>query len=161
MDSMYPSRRALLLGLAASVSAAACGGGSNSTSPTTNNQTWVANVPFSFTDLTAGTGDEAVTGLRVSVDYFGWLYSTATTDNKGSLFDTSCPSTCTPFAFTLGSGQVIKGFDQGVAGMRVGGIRRVIMPPDMAYGAAGNQSIPPNATLVFEIRLNGIVMSAT
>jgi FKBP-type peptidyl-prolyl cis-trans isomerase FkpA len=160
-DPTYPSRRALLLGLAASVSAAACGG-SSSTAPTQTDQTWVANVPFTTTDLTAGTGDEVVAGLNLSVDYFGWLYSTATTDNKGSLFDTSCPSTCTPIQFVVGSGRLIRGFEQGVLGMRIGGIRRVTIPPDLAYGATGSGSaIPPNATIIFEIRANGIVVSAT
>lgn len=158
-EPIRPSRRALLLGLAASVSAAACGG-SSSTSPSPTTQTWVANVPFSTTDLTAGTGEEVVNGLTLSVDYFGWLYSTAATDNKGSLFDTSCPSTCTPLQFTVGSGRLIKGFEQGVVGMRIGGIRRVTIPPDLGYGATGSGSaIPPNATIIFEIRANGVVVS--
>ena len=60
----------------------------------------------------------------------------------------------TPLTFVVGAGQLIRGFEQGVIGMRVGGTRRVVMPPDLAYGAAGNQSIPPNATLIFEIRVN-------
>jgi FKBP-type peptidyl-prolyl cis-trans isomerase FkpA len=155
-----PSRRALLLGLAASVSAAACGG-SSSTAPTPTDQTWVANVPFSATDVTAGTGAEAVTGSRIVVDYYGWLYSTATTDNKGALFDTSLQTGRTPFQLVLGAGNVIAGWEQGIPGMKVGGIRRLIIPPALAYGATGNNSIPPNATLIFEIRLNDILVSAT
>ena len=158
-DLSHPSRRALLLGLMTSVTAAACGG-SSSTAPTAVDQTWVANVPFSTTDVQAGTGDEVVAGLNLSVDYFGWLYSTAASDNKGSLFDTSCPSTCTPIQFVVGSGRLIRGFEQGVLGMRIGGIRRVTIPPDLAYGATGSGSIPPNATIIFEIRANGIVVSA-
>ncbi|WP_396626967.1 FKBP-type peptidyl-prolyl cis-trans isomerase [Luteitalea sp.] len=161
-DLMYPSRRALLLGLAASVSAAACGGSGNSaTSPSSTNQTWVANVPFSATDVQPGTGAEAVNGSRCVVDYYGWLYSTATTDNKGSLFDTSLQAGRTPFTFVLGAGSVIRGWEQGVPGMKVGGIRRLVIPPELAYGSTGSGSIPPNATLIFEVRLNDILVSAT
>lgn len=157
VDVTNPSRRALLLGLATAATGVACGGSSSPTTPS-QNQTWVANVPFTITELTAGSGDAAVVGVRVSVDYYGWLYSTATTDNKGTLFDTSCPSTCSPFAFTLGANQVIRGFEQGVLGMRPGGLRRVIIPPDLGYGATGSgSSIPPNATLIFEIRFNNVV----
>ncbi|MGV3519035.1 FKBP-type peptidyl-prolyl cis-trans isomerase [Luteitalea sp.] len=143
-----------------SVTAAACGG-SSSTAPTAVDQTWVANVPLTATDLTAGTGAEAVSGSRMVVDYFGWLYSTATTDNKGNLFDTSLQTGRTPFQFVLGAGQVIQGWDQGLPGMRVGGVRRLVIPPALAYGSTGSGSIPPNATLVFEVRLNDIVISAT
>lgn len=161
-DLMYPSRRALLLGLAASVSAAACGGGGDSaTSPSSTDTTYVTNLPLTITDLTAGTGVEAVNGSRCVVDYYGWLYSTATTDNKGALFDTSLQTGRTPFTFVLGSGQVIAGWEQGVPGMKVGGIRRLIIPPALAYGSTGSGAIPPNATLVFEVRLNDILVSAT
>jgi FKBP-type peptidyl-prolyl cis-trans isomerase FkpA len=157
-----PSRRALLLGLVASVSAAACGGSSSTpTSPSTTDQTWVANVPFSATDVTVGTGAEAGNGSRVVVDYYGWLYSTATTDNKGSLFDTSLQAGRTPFQYVVGSGQVIAGWEQGIPGMKIGGIRRLIIPPALAYGSTGSGSIPPNATLVSEVRLNDILVSAT
>jgi FKBP-type peptidyl-prolyl cis-trans isomerase len=151
----------MLLGLVASVSAAACGSSSTPTSPTTTDQTWVANVPFSATDLTAGTGAEAVNGSRVVVDYYGWLYSTATSDNKGSLFDTSLQTGRTPFQYVVGTGQVIAGWEQGIPGMKVGGIRRLIIPPALAYGTTGSGSIPPNATLVFEVRLNDVLVSAT
>ena len=161
LEPTHSSRRALLLGLLTSVTAAACGGSSD-TAPTPVNQTWVANVPFSTTDLTVGTGDEVVNGLVLSVDYVGWLYSTATSDNKGNPFDTSCPSTCNPLQFTVGAGRLIKGFEQGVVGMKIGGIRRVTIPPDLAYGATGSGStIPPNATLIFEIRANGVVVTPT
>lgn len=143
------------------MSAAACGG-SSSTAPSPTDQTWVANVPFSTTDLTAGTGAEAIAGSRIVVDYYGWLYSTATSDNKGSLFDTSLQTGRTPFQLVLGAGQVIPGWEQGIPGMKVGGIRRLIIPPALAYGSTGSGSaIPPNATLVFEVRLNDILVSAT
>jgi FKBP-type peptidyl-prolyl cis-trans isomerase len=161
-DFTHPSRRALLLGLAASVSAVACGGSSSTpTSPTATDQTWVANVPFSATDVTAGTGAEAANGSRVVVDYYGWLYSTATSDNKGQLFDTSLQTGRTPFQYVVGTGQVIAGWEQGIPGMKIGGIRRLIIPPALAYGSTGSGSIPPNATLVFEVRLNDILISAT
>lgn len=160
-DLSHPSRRALLLGLMTSVTAAACGG-SSSTAPTAVDQTWVANVPLTATDLTVGTGAEAVNGSRMVVDYYGWLYSTATTDNKGTLFDTSLRTGAAPFQFVLGAGQVIQGWEQGLPGMKVGGIRKLVIPPALAYGSTGSgQSIPPNATLVFEVRLNDIVISAT
>ena len=158
LEPAYPSRRALPLGLAAPVSAAACGGSSNTTTPSPTDQTWVANVPFSTTDLQVGDGEEVVDGKTVSVDYYGWLYSTAASDNRGSLFDTSCLSTCAPIRVTMGANQVIKGFEQALLGMKVNGIRRATIPPDLAYGATGNGSvIPPNATLIFEVRVNGIV----
>ena len=155
-DLALPSRRALFLGLLATASAAACGGGGNPNEPS-QNATWIANVPFSTQDLQGGEGEEVINGLRISVDYFGWLYNTTTADNKGSLFDASCQTTCSPIAFTVGAGSLIRGFEQGVLGMRIGGIRRVIIPPDLAYGSTGSGTIPPNATIIFEIRVNAVV----
>lgn len=87
----------------------------------------------------------------MTVNYTGWLYDSTKTDNKGTQFDTSIGRG--PFPFTLGVGQVIKGWDQGVVGMKVGGSRRLIIPPDLGYGAAGNGPVPGNATLVFDIDL--------
>ena len=158
----HPSRRALLLGLMTSVTAAACVGSNDTTGPTTVEQTWVANVPLTTTDLTVGTGAEAVNGARLVVDYYGWLYNAAGTDNKGTLFDTSLRTGAAPFQFVLGAGNVIQGWEQGLPGIKVGGIRRLIVPPALAYGSTGSGSaIPPNATLVFEVRLNDILVSAT
>jgi len=109
-----------------------------------------ANVPFSTVDLRAGTGATAAVGSPVSVIYTLWLYNAGGIDNKGSRLETG------PFSFTVGQG-VIPGFSQGVAGMRVGGLRRVTLPPSLAYGAAGSPpSIPGNATLIFEIELVSI-----
>jgi peptidylprolyl isomerase/FKBP-type peptidyl-prolyl cis-trans isomerase FkpA len=95
-----------------------------------------------------GTGAEARAGLRVEVHYTGWLLD-------GKQFDSSRGGA--PFGFALGAGQVIKGWDQGVAGMRVGGRRRLTIPPELAYGMRGYPGvIPPQATLVFEVELLGV-----
>lgn len=110
-------------------------------------------VPFSTTDLRVGTGTEASTGRNIAVNYTGWLYSTVAADNKGTRFDSSLDPGRTPLVFVVGTNQLIPGFSQGVIGMRTGGLRRVVMPPNVAYGAAGRDSIPPNATLIFEIEL--------
>jgi FKBP-type peptidyl-prolyl cis-trans isomerase len=108
-------------------------------------------VPFSQTDLTVGTGADAVGGGLLTVDYTGWLYNPSTTDHKGVMFDTSIGKT--PFTFTLGAGQVIAGWDQGILGMKVGGVRRLVIPPSLAYGATRSGAIPANATLLFDITL--------
>ena len=121
-----------------------CGG--NSTAPSSN-------VSFTQTDLVVGTGATANAGNRVTVAYTGWLFDSSQPNSKGRQFDSS-PS----FTFTVGTGQVIKGWDQGVPGMRVGGQRRLIIPPDLGYGSAGAGGglIPPNAALVFDITLISI-----
>jgi len=111
------------------------------------------NVPYDQTDLVVGTGAEAVNGAFVTVDYAGWIYQEGAPESKGRLFETSV-NRPQPFSFRLGTRQVIQGWDIGVPGMRVGGIRRLILPPDLAYGSAGSgSSIPPNATLIFEVEL--------
>lgn len=107
-------------------------------------------VPFSTTDITVGTGTEARTGQTVRLFYTGWVYSTTATDNKGSQFDTN---TSTGLSFTIGAGQVIKGFEQGVTGMKVGGKRRIVIPPSLGYGTSGSGSIPGNAHIIFEVEL--------
>jgi len=94
----------------------------------------------------------------VTVNYTGWLYDTTKTDNKGIQFDSSANST--PFSFTLGQGQVIAGWDRGVPGMKVGGIRRLVVPPSLAYGSARYGPIPPDATLVFDIELVDVQTTA-
>ncbi len=108
-------------------------------------------APFSQTDLRVGTGADAVAGRQLTVNYTGWFYSENATDKKGPVFDTSRGQP--PLAFILGTGSVIEGFDRGATGMKVGGLRRLIIPPSLAYGAIRTRSIPPNATLVFEIEL--------
>jgi peptidylprolyl isomerase/FKBP-type peptidyl-prolyl cis-trans isomerase FkpA len=100
-------------------------------------------------DSKVGTGAEAVAGKSVTVHYTGWL-------TNGTKFDSS-KDHGQPFSFQLGAGQVIKGWDQGVAGMKVGGVRKLTIPPSLAYGANGAGGvIPPNATLVFEVELLGV-----
>lgn len=95
-------------------------------------------------DLTVGEGAEAEVGKLLTVDYTGWL-------EDGTEFDSSVGGQ--PFQFTLGQGRVIKGWDEGVVGMKVGGKRKLIIPPDLAYGEGGSGSIPPNSTLTFEVEL--------
>jgi FKBP-type peptidyl-prolyl cis-trans isomerase FkpA len=103
------------------------------------------------TDLVVGTGLEATTGRNVSVHYTGWLADDSRPERKGTQFDSSIGRT--PFSFRLGGGQVIAGWDQGIPGMRVGGKRRLVIPPSLGYGATGGGPIPPNATLVFDVEL--------
>ena len=101
-------------------------------------------------ELTAGTGEAAVAGRKVTVHYTGWLF---TNGQKGGKFDSS-RDRGEPFVFPLGKGHVIKGWDEGVAGMKVGGKRQLTIPPELGYGSRGAGGvIPPNATLIFEVEL--------
>jgi len=127
--------------IAAAVAASACT--ASSTAP--------SSAPFSQTDVKVGVGDPVASGNTVTVDYTGWLYDPSKSDFKGLVFDTSIGRD--PFTFTIGSGQVIDGWEQGIPGMKVGGLRRLIIPPSLAYGATRSGPIPPNATLLFEIEL--------
>ncbi len=107
-------------------------------------------------DVKPGTGAAAVAGNNVTVHYTGWLYDEAAPDHHGKKFDSS-RDRGTPFSFPLGAGMVIKGWDQGVEGMKVGGQRTLIIPPELGYGARGAGGvIPPNATLVFDVELLGV-----
>jgi FKBP-type peptidyl-prolyl cis-trans isomerase FkpA len=104
-------------------------------------------------DARVGTGAEAVAGRTVTVHYTGWLYDGSRPDRKGTKFDSSRDRN-EPFSFSLGGGQVITGWDEGVAGMRVGGQRTLTIPSSMGYGAQGAGGvIPPNATLLFDVEL--------
>lgn len=126
--------------LALALAVSGCGK-DNPTSPS-------ANVPFSTVDVRVGTGAEATTGRTASINYSGYLYSATAAENKGTPFGAGS------FPFVVGATDIIPGFNQGVQGMRVGGIRRVIVPPNLAYGAQGRPpEIPGNATLVFQIEL--------
>jgi FKBP-type peptidyl-prolyl cis-trans isomerase FkpA len=103
-------------------------------------------------DVKAGSGAEAVKGKAVVVHYTGWLYDPVTSQ-KGAKFDSSRDRN-EPFVFPLGQGRVIRGWDEGVQGMKVGGQRTLIIPPDMGYGERGAGGvIPPNATLIFDVEL--------
>ncbi len=107
-------------------------------------------------DTVVGSGTEATSGKSVSVHYTGWLHDAAQADGHGKKFDSSLDRR-QPFDFNLGAGQVIRGWDEGVAGMKVGGKRTLVIPPEMGYGARGaGGDIPPNATLVFEVELLGV-----
>jgi FKBP-type peptidyl-prolyl cis-trans isomerase FkpA len=106
------------------------------------------------TDLRLGTGAEASTGQRVTVNYTGWLFDAAKPDQKGKQFDSSIGRG--PFTFLLGAGQVIKGWDQGVAGMKVGGQRRLVIPPSLGYGPNANGPIPASSTLIFDVEVLGV-----
>ena len=120
--------------------------GCGSKTPTDPSQ--VSGVAYSQTDLVVGTGKVAAVGNTVSTNYTLWLYNAAGADSKGKQLQTG------PFTLVLGSSSAIQGYQQGVVGMAVGGKRRMIIPPSLAYGAAGNPpDIPSNATIVFEVEL--------
>ena len=111
-----------------------------------------AGVPFSVTDLTVGMGPAATNGQLLTVDFTGWLFDAGAPDKKGTVFDTSVGRL--PFVFTLGAGQVIQGWDLGLVGMRVGGQRLLVIPPELGFGQQGaGATVPPNAPLIFEVAL--------
>ena len=123
------------------------------TSSVTTNQTTTmesTTLPdgLQITDLVVGTGTQAVAGNTVSVDYVGTL-------TNGKQFDSTAAHGGQPFSFVLGAGQVIRGWDEGVAGMRVGGERKLVIPPSLGYGSqsVGNGLIPANSTLIFTVKL--------
>jgi FKBP-type peptidyl-prolyl cis-trans isomerase len=132
--------------------AVACGGSDSSSnsgstlSPSSNNN---ATTQLIVVDVALGTGAVANSGNRITVSYSGFLFDASGVETKGRQFDSS-----SAFTFTLGAGQVIKGWDQGVAGMKVGGLRKLTIPPELAYGDRGFPgAIPPRSTLVFEVEL--------
>jgi FKBP-type peptidyl-prolyl cis-trans isomerase FkpA len=121
----------------------ACGGNTENTSVT----------QLIRQDDVVGTGAEAQSGRVVTVHYTGWLYDQTRPDRRGNKFDSSRDRN-EPFSFNLGAGEVIRGWDEGVAGMKVGGRRTLTIPPDMGYGARGAGGvIPPNSTLLFDVEL--------
>jgi FKBP-type peptidyl-prolyl cis-trans isomerase len=106
-----------------------------------------------ITDSKVGTGAEATARKQVTVHYSGWLYDANAADHHGKKFDSSRDHG-QPFSFQLGAGQVIRGWDDGVAGMKVGGARTLVIPPELGYGRRGaGAAIPPNAVLVFDVEL--------
>ena len=132
--------------LLAALAVAGCKSSDSPTAPT--DPSVGLNVPFSATDLTVGTGAEATVGRNVTLQYTGWLYHPNAVQNKGTQFDTGVFG-----PFVLGT-TVIGGWNQGIPGMRVGGTRRLVIPPALGYGAQGSGGrIPGNATLLFEVTL--------
>ena len=114
----------------------------------TENEVVTMDSGLKYIDVTVGEGGEANAGQMVSVHYTGWLVA-------GSKFDSSVDRG-QPFEFPLGDGRVIKGWDEGVAGMKIGGVRKLIIPSDMGYGSRGAGPIPPDSTLIFEVELLGV-----
>jgi FKBP-type peptidyl-prolyl cis-trans isomerase FkpA len=148
MNGNRPLRKIAVVALVGFI--AACSGGKPGAMPAGGV------VPMQSKELKSGTGEGVTAGKIAVVQYTGWLYDAAAADNKGKQFDSS-RSSGQPFRFPVGAGQVIKGWDQGVVGMKVGEGRRLIIPPDLAYGDSGAGGvIPPGATLVFDIDLVAI-----
>ena len=116
--------------------------------------TGTENMPLQKIELAPGAGAEIKSGQTALVHYTGWLYDAAAPENKGKKFDSSVDRN-EPFEFPVGAGMVIKGWDEGVAGMKPGGKRRLVIPPELGYGArgAGGGLIPGGATLVFDVEL--------
>ena len=156
-----------LICLAVAFLAAGCDNNDGGGSPTDPSQ---VTVQFSTTDLAVGTGAEAVSGRTATLLFELWLYNPAGTASKGTRIQGStdavpqAPGTQVgPVTYVVGTrqlvpgpGQIITGFDQGVVGMRVGGKRRMYIPPNLAYGSSGQGPIPPNASIVFEVELTNV-----
>ncbi|MDY0974351.1 FKBP-type peptidyl-prolyl cis-trans isomerase [Massilia sp. CFBP9012] len=137
----------LIAAFAAMLALTACGGGgSDDNKPAVSSP-----ATLTKTDITVGTGAEAITGKRVSTQYVLWLYNDKATDFKGARLEAGDLP-----AYVIGSGRVIPGYDQGVIGMKVGGKRTVLIPSNQAYGPAGNGPIPGNSGLVYEITLTKV-----
>jgi FKBP-type peptidyl-prolyl cis-trans isomerase len=140
--------RAAIIGIALAMFASCVQDQDNDTMDGRSNITTLMKI-----DEATGSGHEALPGRRVVVHYTGWLYNETKADKKGGKFDSSRDSG-RPFDFRLGRGEVIRGWDEGVAGMKVGGRRTLTIPPDYGYGAQGSPPvIPPNATLIFDVEL--------
>lgn len=139
MFTAFRTRLALAAGFSGLLLAPACG----SPSPTSPS----VNVPFSKIDLVFGTGAEATAASTITVKYTGWVYDSSKTDSKGTQFEANTAGV------TYALPGLIQGWIQGVPGMKVGGSRRLVIPPSLAYGNRQNGSIPPNSTLVFDIEL--------
>jgi FKBP-type peptidyl-prolyl cis-trans isomerase len=135
----------VLIALLGVLLVAGCSSGAPSSAPQGGNNTVTTSDGLQYTDDQVGTGAVAEPGKNVSVHYTGWLMN-------GTKFDSS-RDRGQPFSFPLGAGRVIKGWDEGVAGMRVGGKRTLIIPPDLAYGSRATGPIPANSTLKFEVEL--------
>lgn len=146
-------RRTLLLTLSASLALAACGGGGGSAGAPAGSDPngWNAVTTLKTADTAIGTGASADTGKPVTVTYTAWVYDVRNADTKGTKVDSNVGGTGLPFV--IGAGNVIKGFDQGTQGMKVGGKRTVTVPASLAYGSTGQGAVPANAAMVFDIEL--------
>jgi FKBP-type peptidyl-prolyl cis-trans isomerase FkpA len=159
-EPLFGVRRALLVTSIAAIAGAAFGQAppkaptdTSNASSTTASKFGAKVTELQIIEQKQGTGTEAVAGKAVVVHYTGWLYDPAAADGHGAKFDSSLDRNV-PFGFALGSGKVIKGWDEGVAGMKIGGKRTLVIPPQKAYGERGAGGvIPPNATLVFDVEL--------
>ena len=124
--------------------------------PPATDQKESATVSVAITDLKEGSGPAVAAGQAAVVHYTGWLYDAAAPGHKGRKFDSSHDRN-QPFEFPLGAGRVIRGWDQGVQGMKVGGQRTLVIPAHLGYGPLGaGEAIPPNAPLLFEVELVGV-----
>ncbi len=157
MHTTRPRRYVLLIAASAAIlcgGLAACGGGGGDSGSSASDYSvygWSAVTALKITDNTVGTGVSATTGTTATVTYTGYLYDVRASGNKGAKVDSGT------FAFKLGAGTVIAGFDTGVNGMKVGGARTVTIPASLAYGSTGAGAvIPPNAALVFDIALTAV-----
>lgn len=122
-------------------------------SPTASSKTGATVTELQKIDVKIGNGVEAAKGVAVVVHYTGWLYDPSAPENKGAKFDSSRDRQV-PFGFFLGEGRVIRGWDEGVVGMKVGGQRTLVIPANMAYGSRGAGGvIPPDAALIFDVEL--------
>ncbi|WP_317204779.1 FKBP-type peptidyl-prolyl cis-trans isomerase [Janthinobacterium sp.] len=135
--------------IACAVALSACGGGGGSTPAPLDPNTQPA--AYAQIDSLVGAGAVATAGSNLTVNYTGWLYSAKASDSHGAKFDSG-----SGFKFKLGSGQVIPGWDKGVAGMKVGGKRTLVLTSADGYGANGSGQIPPNAGLVFDVELTAV-----
>lgn len=153
MPLLTSRRRTLLLTLGASLALAACGGGGGSAGAPAGSDPngWNAVTTLKTADTAIGTGASADTGKPVTVTYTAWVYDVRNADTKGTKVDSNVGGTGLPFV--IGAGNVIKGFDQGTQGMKVGGKRTVTVPASLAYGSTGQGAVPANAAMVFDIEL--------
>lgn len=154
---MLDMRRLASAVLLLSLTTVACGGGAPAATSSTTTTSAAADVSaLDKKDVTVGTGAEARPGMMVAVHYTGWLYTPSAPNARGNKFDSS-KDRGQPFEFQLGKGDVIAGWDEGVAGMKVGGTRVLTIPSSMGYGPRGaGADIPPNSGLVFEVELLGV-----
>ena len=148
----------LLACVAVALFAVACNDDGGGRTPTDPSQ---VNVEFTTVDLVVGTGAEAVNGSRATLNNWElFLYNPAGPASKGTSLQNQSTilqgAPAGPIVFVVGSGTLIPGFDQGVRGMRAGGKRRIYVPPSMAYGSSGSGTVPPNASLVFEVELTSV-----